>query len=279
MSSDLEEEAGEIRLEERLAAPMAVALARLLGEAEESSAGPCRQRTILDVARQLSQIGRESLPGEWVRMERERREEKLSEICQKERQEAGAGEARDLSGTLINLAESRRIKPNQTCGGGGWVDGATAAKRGRAGRKRRRRCGGGTFAPDRGCFLGLARIKPDQTKSNQIKPAGGSVPRLLTSAAMREGVVAVGLFASYRGYFLGIARIKPDQGESNQIKPAGGSVPRLLTSAATREGVVVVGLFASYRGYFRGIARIKPDQGESNQIKPGGSWRLARFTW
>jgi hypothetical protein len=119
MSSDLEEEAGEIRLEERLAAPMAVALARLLGEAEESSAGPCRQRTILDVARQLSQIGRESLPGEWVRMERERREEKLSEICQKERQEAGAGEARDLSGTLINLAESRRIKPNQTCGG--WV--------------------------------------------------------------------------------------------------------------------------------------------------------------
>jgi hypothetical protein len=62
------------------------------------------------------------------------------------------------------------------------------------------------------------QIKPDQTKSNQIKPAGGSVPRLLTSAATREGVVVVGLFASYRGYFLGIARIKPDQGESNQIK-------------------------------------------------------------
>ena len=145
MSSDLEEEAGEIRLEERLAAPMAVALARLLGEAEEASAGPCRQRTILDVARQLSQIGRESLPGEWVRMERERREEKLSEICQKERQEAGAGEARDLSGTLINLAESRRIKPNQTC----WrVCPPTPYVGGYA----RRCCGGGTFCVLSGLF-------------------------------------------------------------------------------------------------------------------------------
>ena len=208
MSSDLEEEAGEIRLEERLAAPMAVALARLLGEAEESSAGPCRQRTILDVARQLSQIGRESLPGEWVRMERERREEKLSEICQKERQEAGAGEARDLSGTLINLAESRRIKPNQTCGGGGWVDGATAAKRGRVLLR--------LIVSISLVLLESCRIKANQTKSNLL--AGLSPVSL--RRRLREKVLWWWDFLRLIGAISVVlresSRIKVNQTKSNQ---------------------------------------------------------------
>ena len=88
MSSDLEEEAGETRLEERLAAPMAMALARLLREAEESPAGAKRHRMILDVARQLSQLRREGHQAERVRLERERWEQKELEIARKERQEA-----------------------------------------------------------------------------------------------------------------------------------------------------------------------------------------------
>jgi hypothetical protein len=88
MSSDLEEEAGEKRLEERLVAPLAMGLARLLREAEEMPAGPERHKLILEVARQLSQLRRDSLLAERVRIERDRWEEKLSEICQREHQEA-----------------------------------------------------------------------------------------------------------------------------------------------------------------------------------------------
>jgi hypothetical protein len=88
MSSDLEEEAGEKRLEERLVAPLAMGLARLLREAEEMPAGPERHKMILEVARQLSQLRRDSLLAERVRIERDRWEEKLSEICQREHQEA-----------------------------------------------------------------------------------------------------------------------------------------------------------------------------------------------
>jgi hypothetical protein len=88
IASDLEEEAGEIRLEERLATLMAMALARLLREAEESPGGANQVRTILDIARQLSQLRRESHQAERVRLERERWEQKEAEICEKERQEA-----------------------------------------------------------------------------------------------------------------------------------------------------------------------------------------------
>jgi hypothetical protein len=87
MSSDLEEEAGEKRLEERLVAPLAMGLARLLREAEEMPAGPERHKMILEVARQLSQLRRDSLQAERVKMERERWDEKLSEICQREAKE------------------------------------------------------------------------------------------------------------------------------------------------------------------------------------------------
>jgi hypothetical protein len=88
MSEDLEEEAGKTRLEERLAALMAVALARLLREAEEAPAGPERTKMILDVARQLSQLRRDGQQAERVRMERERWEEKELEIELKQRKEA-----------------------------------------------------------------------------------------------------------------------------------------------------------------------------------------------
>src|SRR5580704_12426749 len=55
MAGDLEAEAGETPLVKRLAVVMAMALARLLREAEESTDGVERQKTILEVARRLSQ--------------------------------------------------------------------------------------------------------------------------------------------------------------------------------------------------------------------------------
>jgi hypothetical protein len=147
MSGDLEKEAGETRLEERLVAPLVMALARLLREAEESPDAAERQKTILDVGRQLSQLRRESLQAERVRMEKERWEKKKSEICQREYDEAH-NKARDQAlwektkaefpalrprdeldaeyeairrtkrthGTHgTDKAESNQIKPNQTC--------------------------------------------------------------------------------------------------------------------------------------------------------------------
>jgi hypothetical protein len=88
MSDDLTVVAGEVPLEDRLAAPMAMALARLLREAEEAPAGAEQRRTILDVARQLSQLRRESHQAERVRMERERWAHKELELLEKERQAA-----------------------------------------------------------------------------------------------------------------------------------------------------------------------------------------------
>jgi len=85
MSDDLQGVAGETRLEDRLAAPMAMALARLLREAEEAPAGAEQRRTILDVARQLSQLRRESHQAERVRMERERWAHKELELLEEER--------------------------------------------------------------------------------------------------------------------------------------------------------------------------------------------------
>jgi hypothetical protein len=88
MSRDLEEEAGEIRLEERLMAPATMALARLLREAEEAPGGPDMQKTVLDVARQLSQLRRVSQQAERVRLERERWEQKQAEAKEKQRKAA-----------------------------------------------------------------------------------------------------------------------------------------------------------------------------------------------
>jgi hypothetical protein len=95
MSGDLEEVAGETRLEERLVAPLVMALARLLREAEEAPDGTERRKSILDVGRQLSQVRRESLQAERVRMERDRWEHKKVEIALKERQEVEAEELKE----------------------------------------------------------------------------------------------------------------------------------------------------------------------------------------
>jgi len=112
MSGDLEEEAGEIRLEERLVAPLVMALARLLREAEESADGAERQKTILDVGRQLSQLRRESHQAQRVRMEQERWEEKQSEICQREYDEAQK-EARRQALWERTKAEFPALRPRE----------------------------------------------------------------------------------------------------------------------------------------------------------------------
>jgi len=134
MWSDLEEEAGEIGLESRLAALMPMALARLWREAEESPAGPCKQKMILDGARQLSQLRGDGLEAERVPDADWKPPQEvgvcpetkaLSQVlAESEQIMAGPrrgllappvpGEPRDLSGASINPAESRPIKPNQT---------------------------------------------------------------------------------------------------------------------------------------------------------------------
>jgi hypothetical protein len=67
-------------------------------------------------------------------------------------------------------------------------------------------------------------IKPDQAKSNQIKPNQTCClvcppsPYVGGYARRRCGCAT---FAAYRGYFPGLASIKANQAESNQIKPVG----------------------------------------------------------
>ncbi len=88
MSGDLEKEAGESRLEERLVASLVMALARELREAEELADGAERLKRILEIGRQLSQIRRKSHQAERVRIEQERWAEKESKICQRQHAEA-----------------------------------------------------------------------------------------------------------------------------------------------------------------------------------------------
>ncbi len=88
MSGDLEKEAGESRLEERLVASLVMALARELREAEELADGAERLKRVLEIGRHLSQIRRESHQAERVRIEQERWAEKESEICQRQHAEA-----------------------------------------------------------------------------------------------------------------------------------------------------------------------------------------------
>jgi hypothetical protein len=85
---ELEKEAGEIRLEDRLAAPMAIALARLLREAEESPGDAAKQKTLLGVARELALLRNGSHEAERVRLERERWETKQAEVAEKKRKDA-----------------------------------------------------------------------------------------------------------------------------------------------------------------------------------------------
>jgi hypothetical protein len=113
-SGDLEKEAGEIRLEERLVAPMAMSLARLLRKAEESPGGFDMQKRVLAVARQLSQLRRESHQAERVRLERERLEMKQAEVREKQRQ---AAEARALCEQVKAEFPSPRSEGVRNAGG------------------------------------------------------------------------------------------------------------------------------------------------------------------
>jgi len=85
---ELEKEAGEVRLEDRLAAPMAMALARLLREADESSGGMEKQKMVFGVSRELAQLRRGSHNAERVRLERERWETRQAELIEKKRKKA-----------------------------------------------------------------------------------------------------------------------------------------------------------------------------------------------
>ena len=87
-ATELEKEAGEVRLEDRLAAPVALALARLLREATESSEGTDTREALLDVARELAELRRASHDAERVRLERERWEAKQAEASEARRKEA-----------------------------------------------------------------------------------------------------------------------------------------------------------------------------------------------
>jgi hypothetical protein len=110
MSGELEEVTGETRLEERLVTPIAMALARLWREAEEEPAGADRHKMILDVARQLSQLRRESLQAERVRMEQERWDRKKLEIALNERVKPIGPERRvdtQESAAIFSDSESR----------------------------------------------------------------------------------------------------------------------------------------------------------------------------
>jgi hypothetical protein len=87
-AEELEKEAGDICLEDRLAAPMAIALARLMREAAESPGGADKQKALLDVARELGQLRRGSHNAERVRLERERWETKQAEVAEEKRKKA-----------------------------------------------------------------------------------------------------------------------------------------------------------------------------------------------
>jgi hypothetical protein len=96
MAGDLEEEAGVIRLEERLATLLAMALARLLREAEESTDDDYRRKTVLEVGRQLAQLRRGNQQAARLRLAREalelRQDEADDKLDQAAAEEAEAWE-------------------------------------------------------------------------------------------------------------------------------------------------------------------------------------------
>jgi hypothetical protein len=102
-ASELEKEAGEIRLEDRLAAPMAMALARLMREAEESPAGAEKQKALLAVAQELAQLRGGTHAAERVRLERERWEMKQAEVSEKKRKDAEWAEQVKAQFPTLNL--------------------------------------------------------------------------------------------------------------------------------------------------------------------------------
>ena len=267
MSSDLEQEAGEIRLEERLTAPLALALARLLREAEEASAGPCRQKTILDGARQLWLARRDGHEAEWVR-DADWKPPRKSRGCgrTKARDARPLPQERELTESVsenLYLAQRKGTRPTgnaqnsnplqalspdqanfQTSSEGGLVESRDLA----------------------GTAINLAEARPiklNQTESNQIKPlAAGACPEIGQPDGERGRWQAPGQTRSNP--------VKPDQVQSSPIKSN-------QTKSNLLAGLSSPSLRRRLRGkvlwlcYFLGLARIKPDQDDqdgSNQIKP-----------
>ena len=231
MSSDLEEEAGETRLEERLAAPMAMALARLLREAEESPAGAKRHRMILDVARQLSQLRREGHQAERVRLERERWEQKELEIARKERQEAKEAAQKEEVWRQVK-AEYPALRPLDELEAD-WKPPRKRRVCSEEKPRRRRRAQPKGRARRRG---GKAVIRVGQSLTTPGRQEGE-----LTDAGPGES-----------------SQIKVNQGKSNQIKPAevGGVDSGTVVSDQSPEAKEGGGMEAG--------------QSQSEPAKPGG---------
>jgi hypothetical protein len=122
-ASELEKEAGEIRLENRLTAPVALALARLMREAQDSPDGTERQKALLRVARELGQLRRGSNDAERVRLERERWEAKQAEVREGKRKQAERAEnwerrkAQDPNLFRYSLSQLYAVRPQEllTC--------------------------------------------------------------------------------------------------------------------------------------------------------------------
>jgi len=225
MSDDQQGVAGETRLEDRLAAPMAMALARLLREAEEAPAGAEQRRTILDVARQLSQLRRESHQAERVRMERERWAHKELELLEKERQAA-----QDEAIVKNTMAEFPHLTFGLRRKAAGLPPKEPGVGRKRKARRRRAQSGRGKSKSSRIEAVGdEARPEPNSPpqerevtdaapgESNQIKPNQTSCedlpgPAIGLPAAQEGGGIQTGQTCQSKP-------VKPDQAESNQIKP------------------------------------------------------------
>jgi hypothetical protein len=157
-AEELEKEAGDICLEDRLAASMAIALARLLRQADELSDGADKQKAQLEVARELARLRRESHNAERVRLERERWKTKQVEVIDKKHADAATVAMYTawfplLFGNLLPDLARRLPKDVSAC--------LEAS-----GRLRRAQDGQADPKIQAASGIGSNPIKPDQTQSN-----------------------------------------------------------------------------------------------------------------
>jgi len=247
MSDDLEGVAGETRLEDRLAAPMAMALARLLREAEEAPAGAEQRRTILDVARQLSQLRRESHQAERVRMERERWAHKELELLEEERHVA-----EDKAIVKNTMAEFPHLTFGLRRKAAGLPPKEPGVCRKRKARRRRAQSGRGKSKSSRIQAVGDgARPQPKgRVRSRGDKAKIGVRQRRNNTRAGPHFAVCLTLPGGQEG---GLSDAAP--GESNQIKPNQTSCEDLVGPANDLPEAIEGG-------------GIQPGQTESNLVKP-----------
>ena len=93
-SDDLERESGKMRLADRAAVPVVVALGRLLQQAATSGDAAEQRKAVLGVAQQLAQLRRGNHAAERVRLEAERWEASQEEVREEKRgQEASKADA------------------------------------------------------------------------------------------------------------------------------------------------------------------------------------------